>query len=79
MIERETRLVGRREGDTMSQHTAGWLVFVAALGMMMTLLAAEVVNLQAWADAITPMFVGKAMAHLGVVVAAFVGGKLIPS
>jgi hypothetical protein len=63
----------------MSKSTAGYMVLVAAVGMMCTLLSAEVVNLKAWAEALTPLFVGKAMAHIGVVIAAFLGGKLIPT
>lgn len=63
----------------MTSTVGGWIVFAAAIGMMMTLLSGEVVGLQTWAAALTPAFVGKAMAHVGVVIAAFIGGKLIPT
>lgn len=63
----------------MTQKTAGYLVFIGALGMMMTLMAVEVANLESWQYVSTPVFVGKSMAHLGTVIAAFVGGKLLPS
>jgi hypothetical protein len=59
-------------------HT-GWLLFAAALGMMATLIAPEVAALSAWGDAVTPAFLGKTLAHFGVVVGAFVAGKLIPT
>jgi hypothetical protein len=35
--------------------------------------------LPTFADAVTPLFVGKMLAHFGVVVAAFIGGKLLPT
>ncbi len=63
----------------MTQTTTGWLVFIAALGMMCTLLAADVGRLETWSSATTPAFIGNIFAHLGVVIGAFVGGKLIPT
>ena len=63
----------------MSQHTAGWIVFVAALGMLTGLVAVEVQSLEAWESAKTPVFIGKALFNFSTVVTAFVGGKLIPN
>lgn len=63
----------------MNQTTAGWVVFLGAMGMMLTMMAVEVSNLESWTYVSTPVFVGKAMAHLGTVIAAFVGGKIIPN
>lgn len=63
----------------MTKTTAGWVVFIAALGLMMTLMSSEVAALPNWGAAAAPPFVAKVMTHFGVVVAAFVGGKLIPS
>lgn len=60
-------------------RTTGWMVFLAALGMLLGLMASEVSALQSWDAAMAPPFVGKMMAHLGITIAAFVGGKLIPT
>ena len=38
----------------MTRTIAGWVVFLAALGMMATLLAVDVSKFQSWADATTP-------------------------
>ena len=63
----------------MSDSGKGWFLFLAAFGMMLTLEAVEISKLQAWSDATTPAFVGIAAAHIGTVIAAFIGGKLIPT
>jgi glycerol-3-phosphate acyltransferase PlsY len=63
----------------MSQTTTGWLVFIAALGMMCGLLAVDLANLKTWSEATTPSFVGSCMGHVGTIIAAFVGGKMIPA
>jgi hypothetical protein len=63
----------------MTRTTAGWIVFIAALGMMAGLLSVDVMTLRDWDQAMTPMFVGSALGHISVVVTAFIGGKLIPT
>ena len=63
----------------MTQQQTGWIVFVAALGMMATLMSAEIRDLVSWNDIATPSFVGTLLAHFGAVVGAFVAGKLMPS
>lgn len=63
----------------MSRTTTGWLIFIAALGMMFSLISVDVVSLKDWNETLTPGFVGSMMAHLAAVITAFVGGKLIPS
>lgn len=63
----------------MTQTHTGWIVFVAMLGMMAGLIAVDVRELESWSDARTPAFVGGALAHFGLVLGAFVGGKLIPT
>ncbi len=60
------------------QRAAGWVILIAALGMMAGLLSPEVTALHEWGEAIGPGFVGKALGHFAVVVAAFIGGKLLP-
>ena len=62
----------------MTQTHTGWLVFVAMLGMMAGLIAVDVRELQTWHQATTPAFIGGALAHFGLVIGAFVGGKLLP-
>lgn len=62
----------------MNNTTGGWLIFVAAIGMMCTLLAADVASLGQWHDVLAPKFVALELAHLGAVIGAFIGGKLIP-
>lgn len=63
----------------MNSTQTGWMLFVAAIGAMATLMAVEITNLQEWHFATTPEFVGKALAHVGTVIGAFVGGRLIPT
>lgn len=63
----------------MNSTQVGWIVFVAALGMMCSLLAGDIANLEHWHDAVDPSFVAGFLTHIGAVIAAFVGGKLIPT
>lgn len=63
----------------MTQNTAGWIVFIAALGSMLGLVAIDVASLKEWSQATTPLFVGSTLGHVAATVAAFVGGKLIPT
>jgi len=62
----------------MNKSTSGWVLFIVALGMMSSLMAADVGKLVNWQGATTPAFVALIMAHFGTVVVAFVAGKLIP-
>jgi hypothetical protein len=55
------------------------MIFIAALGMMAGLTAADVTTLKSWQEAVTPEFVGLQMLHFSVVVGAFIAGKLIPT
>ena len=63
----------------MQQKHLGWVVGVGALGMMLGLIGNEVGELQRWGDALAPSFVGKTFLHASTVIAAFVGGRLIPT
>ena len=63
----------------MTQHQQGWIVFIAAFGMMCGLMSAEVRELSSWSDATTPNFLGDLLAHFAAVVGAFVAGRLIPT
>lgn len=63
----------------MTQVQTGWMLFIVALGMMCTLLSGDISNLAHWRDAADPAFVGGFVAHLGAVITAFVGGKMLPT
>ena len=63
----------------MKQSHMGWMVGIGALGMMFGLIGQEVAELPSWADALSPSFVGDMFLHASVVIAAFVGGRLIPT
>lgn len=62
----------------MNKTTSGWILFIVALGMMSSLMAADVGKLVNWSGATTPQFVALIMAHFGSVVVAFVAGKMLP-
>lgn len=62
----------------MSSKATGYLVFVAALGTLAGLVAIDISKLENWNYMTTPQFVGNFLAHLAAVIAAFVGGKLLP-
>lgn len=62
-----------------NNKTAGWILFIAALGVMCGLLADDVSALKSWHEATTPSFFGSILAHLGAVIGAFVGGRVIPT
>lgn len=62
----------------MNATSTGWMLFIAAVGMMCTLLAVDITKLGRWNDAFQPAFVGLFMAHMGAVITAFIGGKIIP-
>lgn len=57
----------------------GWVLLVAGLGLFTTMVSVDIGQLQAWESALAPAFVGKVFGYFGAVIAAFVGGKLIPT
>lgn len=57
----------------------GTLVFVAALGAALGLIGNEISALQSWDPVYQPAFIGKTLIHIGTVVGAYVGGRLIPT
>jgi len=62
----------------MNSTSTGWMLFIASVGMMCSLLAVDVAKLAKWNDVFQPSFIALIMAHMGVVITAFVGGKIIP-
>lgn len=63
----------------MNNKTAGWTLGFASLGTMLVLMSADVRNLTHLSDAMTPLFIGNMMAHMGNIIMAFIAGKLIPT
>lgn len=63
----------------MTPTAYGWLALIASLGVMAGLMAPEVGNLTTWSAALAPAFVGKLLMHFAAVIAAFVGGKVMPT
>lgn len=63
----------------MTQQQQGWIVFLAAIGMMAGLMSAEVRDLPTWSAAFTPAFVGGLLTHFAAVIGAFVAGRLLPT
>lgn len=61
-----------------TQTTVGWVIFVAAIGMLFGMISVDIVGLKDWNQVQTPLFVGTAIGHVAAVITAFVGGKLIP-
>lgn len=62
----------------MTKTTGGWIVFIAALGMMAGMLAVDIASLKEWSQMNTPVFVGTTVGHIAATIGAFIGGKLIP-
>lgn len=63
----------------MNYTRAGWTIGIAALGMMCTLLAGDISSLKLWSDALYPAFIAGVLTHVGTVIAAFLGGNLVPN
>lgn len=61
-----------------SRTTVGWITFTASIGMMLSLLSVDIITLKEWSSATTPAFVGTTIGHVAAVIAAFIGGRLIP-
>lgn len=62
----------------MNKTNAGWIIFVASVGMMLGMVAIDITSLKEWSEMTTPAFVGTAVGHIAATIAAFVGGKIIP-
>ncbi len=63
----------------MTSTSTGWVVFLTAMGAMLAFMAVDVSTLTSWHDATTPAFVGSMLGHVGTMIGAFVGGRLIPT
>lgn len=63
----------------MSNKVIGWTLALASFGMLLILISADIKQLNSFSDALSPFFIGNMLAHIGNVIMAFVGGKLIPT
>lgn len=63
----------------MTEKRKGYLIFLAALGVMLGLISGNIAELQSWHEVFQPQFVASVFVHLSAVIAAFVGGKLVPN
>ena len=63
----------------MTNKVVGWTLGAASFGMLLILISADIKQLSSFNEAFTPLFIGNMLAHIGNVVMAFVGGKLIPT
>lgn len=63
----------------MTRTSSGWTLVIAALGMTAGLLGAEISGMESWETVAAPAFIGKSLAHLATVIAAYVGGQLVPT
>lgn len=65
--------------DDVTNKVAGWTLAVASVAMLCVLISADIKQLHSFNEAMTPFFLGNMLAHVGNVLMAFVGGKLIPT
>ena len=81
-IQALTGLTGTGDGGSgppSKPAVIGNIVFLAAFGTALGLIGNEVSALSSWRPVLEPAFVGKTLIHLGTVVGAYVGGRLIPT
>jgi hypothetical protein len=63
----------------MTNKNMGWMLGAASVGMLFLLISADISQMKDFNEVWTPYFVGNMIAHIGNVLMAFVGGKLIPT
>ena len=63
----------------MNNKTTGYTLGLAAMGMMLGLMSADIKEISSWSEVFSPVFVAAMFGHISVVVMAFIGGKLIPT
>lgn len=62
----------------MTDHGKGWVIFLAALAVSLGFLGNEVGKMQDAGELLSMKFIGEVLQHIGTVITAFVGGKMIP-
>lgn len=63
----------------MTQQQTGWLLILAAAGMLAINVSDAFADLESWHGATTPQFFAVALKQTGMVIMAALGGKLLPS
>lgn len=63
----------------MTNKFAGWTLGLASLGWVLILISADIKNLHTMDEVYTPSFISNMVGHVGNVIMAFVGGKLVPT
>ena len=62
----------------MTYTQTGWLIALAAAGMLASLIGTEMASLHSWDEVWTVPFLGKTLLHIATVIGAWVSGKLMP-
>lgn len=55
-----------------------WPILIAAVGMLLGLVSVELASLHTWQEVFSVPVMGKLMAHIATVIAAWWSGKLAP-
>lgn len=62
----------------MNNTSRGWMLFIGSMGAMCTLLAFDLRQFKTWNQALQPESLGLILLHIGTLLGAFAGGKIIP-
>jgi hypothetical protein len=72
--------VTEAKAETEKAHVMiGAMTAIMAVGALLGLIGQEIAALPDWAQAKVPGFVGKVLAHIATVIAAFVSGQYLKS
>jgi hypothetical protein len=63
----------------MNPTRLGWITFIGAMGMMMSLIALDIGKLNTWQEATSPKFTAEIFGKISVVIASFIGGRIMPT
>lgn len=63
----------------MTNKQTGYIILIAAFGMLLVSSSKDIMELVTWSDASTPSFIGTMIGHLGAVITAYVGGRITPT
>lgn len=63
----------------MDRKSGGFVVLIAAVGMLSGLLGNEISSLPTFAQVYTTAFIGKSLIHISTVIGAYIAGQMIPT
>lgn len=63
----------------MNRKSGGFIILIAAVGMLSGLIGNEISSLQSLAQITTTAFIGKTLIHISVVIGAYISGQMIPT